>query len=759
MSGMRMTLNEIGRLFRSKRTWLFIVILSVIPAVLSTDAFGLGTRYFTGTMSDVLMLEPARLAVFACAFIALFLTLLEMQRMTKFRMNTIVESVTNPTLNHLRQTIAVILAVCCSMLISLCVMLPYTAALMGGVFSLKAFLTCWVVLYLGGIVITVLFASGLFMLTGNFEISFLIVGILILFSQFNDGVDKNFLYAWLQTNVFYFSDQTGGQLSIDFITYNRAVWLPAALGVYLLGLACVRKYGQNVFFTFLQSCKKAVLPLLFAALIASGGFLFADQPYIDNGPYLKSKTTVDPKTGLVSVNTDYSSEMVDNSMNAAVHIVSGQADITVDTQKRRLSGVAVYCVSNPSGQRQDLSLNMEPGLNITDVTESPGNTDQNQTAAQKNSVKVSFKKDKKDNFQASVYHLELTPEKTATLRVAYAGSPRNRKDYQLDTAGITDEYVFVEQLYPRFNADAQAIACTLTLPEKLTPFMPSTELTQTAAKRKGYRAYTFTSAPGQWLIAGDYVVDNLKAGGMDVKFAYFKKAAQIMRQNHAPQQVANIVNFFTREFGPLQFHGQPFIIAELDDSSGGGWETENMSIFGESMFVGDQYKADPALANQEGGSGLGVAVHEIAHQWWGGGPSSVQMEEDGHSPWSPEGLACYSTYLYFKQYFGAAYAKQAFTDSWALKTEKMQNAFYNRNLQYIGRLSTQDAAAIYQSYAADTQYDEMPDLLMKAAKLSGGENAFVKKLSGLYQAYSGKTLSYDGFLSYMHLKKGEMTVG
>lgn len=758
MNGMRMTVNETCRLFRLKRTWLFIFILSITPILLCTDLLGLGTRYFTGTMTDVLMLEPAKLAVFVGSFTTLFLTLLTMQRTIKFRMNSIIESTTDPMLNHLRQTMAIMLVACFSLLISFCVLLPYTAIFMRSIFSVKSFLSCWILIYLGGIIITILFAAGLFMLTRNFEISFLIVGSMIILSEFN-GQFNNFLCYWLQTNLFTFSDVTGGQLQIDIILYSRAVWVLISSGIYVLGLACVRKYGQNLFLTFIRNSKKVVLPLFMVMLIISGGFLAHNQPFFDNGPFLRNVTTVDPKTGLVSTNTDQNSFIIDSTQNSSVIITSGKADITIDTQKRLLSGVAVFTIKNPLGWEEDVPLTISPGLEIKEVVESAVNVNKAQTKASTNSVKINFKKNKDDNFMASVYHLKLTAARSAVLRIVYEGSLKNRKDTQMNQNGITDEYVFINQLYPRLSVNSlQEVTCTLTLPEKLTPLMPSTEFTETAAQKEGYRTYTFSSPYPQWLIAGDYVVENLKAGGLNIKFAYFKKAEQIMKKNKASQVVGDAVNFFTRKFGALDFHGQPLIIAELDASVSGGWAIGNMSMFAEDMFAGSQYKANPDLANQEGGSGIGVAVHEIAHQWWGWGPSSALIQGDGTSPWSAEGLTCYSTYLYLKERFGEDYAKREITDPWMLNTKKMQNAFYISNLQYINKMSNKDAATIYQKYASSTLYDVMPYLLMKAANLSGGEDTFVKKLSGLYQSYNGKILSYNEFLSYMHLTKEEMKI-
>lgn len=705
---------------------------------------GLGEGY-NGTMTNVFILLPAKQAAFVGVLTALFLTLLEIQRMTKYRMSAIIETATSPLRNQLRQTAAIIMVAAISILVSLCVLLPYTMAVMGSTFEILPFLAGWVFIYFGGVLITILLASGLFMITRSFDISFIIVGIMIVFSFFSNYY-SNYLNFWVQTKVSLLSDATESYLQVDVILYTRLVWLLASSAVYLLGLTCIRRYGKNLLQSVLLCCRKVVLPVLTVLLAISVFYSVDYEPFFDTGPVLKSERVVDPETGIVIYKTDYSSFFVDESRNNDVTVESGKADMTVDTRKRVLKGVAVYPVRNPWGIKQDVAFSISAGLNILEVYE--------------NDVKIKFKKNKLDNFMTSVYHLKLTADKEATLRIIYEGSPKSSRDNQMRQWGITDKFVLIPYTYPvpTINLNIQ-MDCTLTLPEKLTLIMQNTVLKEVASEKIGYKTYEYKVNRRNWLIAGEYNIEKLIAGGQEIQFIYLKGREQVMKDNESAAVVADVVEFFTEKFGPLDFSGRPFIIAELDASFvSGGWGLGNMSVFGEAMFAGTGYKSSQEAANIEGGSGIGVAVHEIAHQWWGWSPDSVYVMEDAQSPWSSEGLTVYSTYLYMKERYGEEYAKQEFVDAWAKNTKKMKNAFYLTHLQYASKLPKNDAADIYTAFASTTRYEMMPYLLLKAEKLVGGEDAFVASLMKISQKYRRKELSYETFLMELGITKEDLQI-
>lgn len=746
MKELRITFYEISRLLRIRRTWIFVFIFTFTPVLLCTDYFGLGNSY-SGSMSGVFMLQPAKVAVFAGVLAAAVLTLLELHRLRKFRMNIIIETITSPAKNCLRLTGAILAVTFCSVLLSMCFVLPYTAVSMGNIFQLRPFLACWGLLYFGGILTAVLLAAGLYMITQSFDISLILLCILVMMSFFlpSLGPGTNYLLYWVQTNIDTFSDATESLLVIDRMAYTRLVSLLAAAGIFTLGLTCVRKYGKNLIQSFFQGSKRIVTPVLALFLLFGGCYLFVHEPYIDKGPILKSTRSVDTDTGIVVYNTDGSSFNVDNSVNRQVSFSTGKATVAVDTNTRLLSGQVEYLFSNPTERKQDVPFQVTPGLDFKEVYE--------------NDKKIAFTKNPADNYNASVYHLQLTGDKEGVLRIVYGGSPKGGNDCQRSFWGITDEFVLIPGIYPEPAGALPPVDCTLHLPERLTPFMEGIDFQAAPSEKTGTKVYRYESGRAVWLFAGDYTVEHHTAGGQEIQFVYLKDRAQAMKENGAAQIVVDAVNFFSDTFGPLNFNGQPFVILEMDGSFvNGGWGLGNMSVFGEESFVGGAYKGAEGADHMEGGVGIGTAVHEIAHQWWGWGPGSVYITEDGGSPWSSEGLTVYSTYLYMKHRFGEEYAKKEFVDQWENSTKKMQNAFYLTHLEYAEKLSDEDAANIYTPFSSTTKYEMMPHLLVKAAELKGGEALFVAELAKLSQQYRFSQVNYETFLSFMGLTKEDLII-
>lgn len=747
MKGARLTLHELGRLLQTRRNWLFIAAFILTPVLLCTDLFGLGSRYFSGTMSAVLILQPARVALRYTAFAAVLLTLLELQRLRQANVDTLVYAVTSPMGFLVRQVMAILALLLLASLVVVAVLLPYTAAMMGGIFPLGTYLAVWFYLYWGGLAICVLAAAALYTLTHSLEASFIAMGILILLENAL-AYSTPFLSRWLGTAVSSLSDATGSQSQLHMLRYTRLTWGLAALGLFGLSLAGMRRCGKGLAASFLYTLRrKAPLPVAAALLLCACGYLAVRQPFFDSGPMIEYRQTVDTETGIVTVQTDNESFAVNVRPNRTAHFSNGQADIAV--YGNRLEGKASYQVRIPAGGEREQPILLGPGFDIRE--------------ALLDSEPLSFYKEKDDSFHTSVWYLQLPSfdaTTTGTLEITYDGSPRNRRDAQIIYYMITERFVFLNRFFPTPSENMNlAVVCTVTLPDTLTLFVTRTQIvSEGQAAGAGRTRYTFTAYGYEWLIAGDYVVEPLKAGGLDIQFVYFRHKADIIRESGAADVLTGAIDFFSEKFGRLSFGNKPFILLELDASIGGGWAVDNISMYSETMYPGANYKASGLVENIEGGSGLGTAVHEIAHQWWGYGPSSVYIMEDETSAWSGEGLTCYSTYLYMKHLYGEAYARQSFLDGWQKNAARMQNAFYLTHREYLSGLSQDEVINIYGQYSSIARYDLMPAMLMEAERLCGGEEAFIEKLAELTRRYRGRPVSYELFLIHLGLEKEALTI-
>lgn len=739
---------EVWRLLRTRRTWLFLAVFILAPLACVTGLLELGMSA-GGGMTTVLVLKPAQRAVFVSGLAAALFVLMELQKAQQNNMDTILDAASLPVRRTLRQTAALLIVCLLAFLAAMLLVVPYTAVTMGPVFRPVPFAAAWGVLYFGGILIVALLSCGIYLLTRSMAFSFLLVGGLIAAAYALNSSHKSvsFLLYWLQSGVFTFSDATASRLQVELIVYIRLFWLCISAAVFLLGMCAVRRYGLNLGRSLARSARR-VLPVLAILLLCGAALLMAlHQPFFDNGPILEHSQSVDPETGIVVYQSDDSSFTVDDGGQSAVMLRSARAEFWVNTKAGVLDGVYTCTASSPQHPMQDLAFSMAPGVDIYEVT--------------LNGKPVEYAKNRLDNFQTSVYHLQIPLVTDGELCIRYSGVLRNSRGNGRQTRmyGITEEFVFLANYFPAAMSGAIRTACTMHLPEGLTPLIAEVSLSRLEPQQDGYETYRFESFGYDWVFAGDYLIEEFEAGGMQVRFAYLRGRQEVIRETRAADTVADVINFFAETFGPLDYGDQPMVIAELDGSMvTGGWGLGSMSVFGEGLFMGAVYKGDEGAVSHEGGSGIGVAVHEIAHQWWGWSPDGVNLPEEPNTPWSGEGLTVYSSYLYMKSRFGEDFARENYIDRWRENTARMQNAFYLNHLEFASGLPQNDAAEIYSAFSSTTRYDMMPMLLLKAEALVGGEEAFLEKLREIHAQYGGRTLGYDRFLIELGLTREEMVL-
>lgn len=744
MSQARMIGLEIRRLLAGRRNRLFLALFIFTPVLCVCGMIGSAVDFSMG-MATALVLMPAQHTAFISVFATLLFVLLDLQSAWRPGMSGILDSVAGPVGRLARQSAAMLLFCLGGFLAAMLLVIPLTIAKLGAVFRLAPFAAAWGALYFGAIITALLLACGVFAISRHFNGSFLLVGGLaaVSYALGMSPASNSFLLFWVQSNVRSFSDATSSMLAVELILYLRLFWLCAALAVFLLGLCAVRRYGLGLLGALAVSARQAAPAAGVLGLAACAVLLAVGQPFFDNGPMLRYRQSVDPETGIVIYDYDSNAYTLDDGIGPHAVVSAATAEITVDTGSCTAMGQATYKVSNTRDAVQSTAFCMAPGLDLREVTLNGG--------------AIRFQKNKLDNFQESVYYLEIPPVVKGELCITYGGRPRNSRGNgpQERMYGITKEFVFLPQMYPvPMNDRSVFTECTLHLPKGLVPLMAGTKLEMAPAEKDGYDTYAFHTNWQEWLFAGDYIVEELDAGGMDVRFAYLRGREQAIRESGAAETLVDTINFFTETIGPLGDGENTMTVAELDGSFvSGGWGLGDMSVFGEAMFMGAAYKGSETAGNTEGGTGIGVAVHEIAHQWWGWSPGGVWLQEEVNTPWSSEGLTVYSTYLYMKSLYGDAYARENHVDVWRENTLRMQNAFYLNHLEYAKNLPAADAEAIYSAFAGNTRYDLMPMLLLRAEELCGGEDAFLEKLQAIFKKYQGSTLSYSQFLQELGLDK------
>lgn len=131
-----------------------------------------------------------------------------------------------------------------------------------------------------------------------------------------------------------------------------------------------------------------------------------------------------------------------------------------------------------------------------------------------------------------------------------------------------------------------------------------------------------------------------------------------------------------------------------------------------------------------------VIAHEIAHQWWYGVVGTNQYEH----AWIDEGLAEYSTYLFFQENpeYGLRYNNMI---SNALSNYKFFVQVYER---VNGQVDTSMDRPLDQ-FATEPEYVHLSYtkgvLLFDNLRLALGEKKFMKALSDLYKEYAYKNIN------------------
>jgi hypothetical protein len=151
--------------------------------------------------------------------------------------------------------------------------------------------------------------------------------------------------------------------------------------------------------------------------------------------------------------------------------------------------------------------------------------------------------------------------------------------------------------------------------------------------------------PGKYLAA---VVARLQEGGKvqagpTLVSAYLtprgkREASQLL------QNTAEILQFYTKEFGPCPY---PSInVVTLESENGGGHSPPAMVILAERpVFLKGVLRQDPGNFSDIPTFFL---AHELAHQWWGHGVAGMNY----HERWLSEGLAQYAAALWTRHRYG-----------------------------------------------------------------------------------------------------------
>ena len=721
-----LSVRELARLLRGRLTWL-AAALTVLSPLAGLTVYRSASA---DTMQSLYVANPALAGGVLGGLLFALLTLCDCARTSRCRVEVLCDAAVSPLTAALARLMALLGTAALTLALTLLAWLPWTAHTVGAVFDGGDYLLAYLILMGLALPLCILLAGAAWQFTRRFDLSLVLVAALAALSLtiWRD----NWQLCWLNPCVWALSDDFSNFRILRSAAYMRLTWLLGLAGLWALSYLCIRRYGRGPLGSLARTARRVYRPLLAAALLLCCGWSCAAQPFIDHSnPDLSAMTflTMEPLEGVACLRRS--------------------AWVTPDTRRGTVAGTASYQLQNTTGQEQTVALGVTPGYTISNV--------------RANGVEVPFSVSDYQEYNEAKLEVAIPAEEQVELTLEYGGFPQEDLPTMQGGKELSGEYLCLENaaLSPRLmnvmpGEDGYPATIEITLPAAMTviPFGAS-EAEVVAEHGDGTKTWRYeTNRAGGILYAGDYVREEIQAGGLTIDFYYGRKHQAVMEAAGAAEAVRAVMDYCAGHYGSLAFGDGERLKLIQSRVAGGGYAGDGASLLDEADFtahnLGDAGK---------GGGAAEVMIHELVHQWWGLGNMFDTAGPD--SPWSAEGLTCYTTYRIVKELYGGDYAREHYVDQWRGEVEDYYLNFYVRRPEYLEALPEAERLAISNSLSGMRQYSEMPLKILKAEELVGGEAAMDEILYGLFNRELDPMypyLTYQEFLDACGLTEEDLTL-
>ena len=717
---------ELGRLLQSRLTWL-IVLLTVLSPAAGLVLYRPAT---STTMLSLYLANPAMAGGVAGGILFGALTVYELDRVSRSRADVLMDAAVSPLTMALTRLLALLAAAVGTLTLTMLVWLPVSAGLIGSVFSGVDYALAYGLLMGLALPLSILAAGAAYQFTRRADLS------LVLFAAFAalslTVWADDWQLCWLNPCVWALSDDFSNFRVFRSVAWMRLTWLAALAGVWTVSYLCVRQYGKGLFGSLARGVRRAYRPAIALALLACSGTAYAAQPFIDHS---------NPDLTVMS--------FYEIPYAEGVTFLSRSAQVFPDTAAGTVTGRASYRFENTSGQEQSISFGVNPGYTISNV--------------QVGGADVPFTVSGYQEYNEARLEVTIPAEEQVELTMEYSGFPQESLPTMQGGKELSGDYLCLENsaLSPRVmnvlpGENGYPAAIEITLPASMTavPF-GSSEAEVVSKNDDGTRTWRYEdNGAGGILYAGDYVREDIEAGGMTIQFYYGRKHQAVMEAAGAVDAVKAVVDYCTEHYGKLSFGSGETLKLIQSRVAGGGYATDGASLLDEADFTANN------LGDAVKGGGAGeVMIHELVHQWWGLG--NMFDTSDSTSPWSAEGLTVYTTYRIVKELYGEAYAQEHYVDQWQQAVDDYYLDFYVRCPEYLEGLPESVRLNISNSLSGMRQYCEMPLKILKAEQLVGGEEAMDQILNSLFNRELDPMypyLTYQEFLDACGLTEEDLSL-
>ena len=727
MKTMRLFPLELRRLLQSRLTWL-IMALTVLSPMLGLVLYKPAT---STTMLSMYLANPAITGGVAGAILFGLLAIFGLDRARRSRVDILTDAVVSPLTTALTRLLALLTAAVLTAGLTMLVWLPISAGLIGSVFTGANYVLAYLLLMGLALPLGILAAAAAYQFTRRADLS---IVLFIAFCALSLTVwADDWQLCWLNPCVWALSDDFSNFRVFRSVAWMRLAWLTALAGVWTVSYLCIRQYGKGIFGSLARSVRRVYRPAVALALLACSGTAYAAQPFIDNS---------NPDLTVMS--------FYEIPYAEGVTFVRRTAQVFPDTDAGTVTGRASYQFQNTSGQEQSISFGINPGYTISNV--------------KANGVGVPFTVSGYQEYNEALLEVTIPAEEEVELTMEYGGFPQESMPTMQGGKELSSEYLCLENsaLSPRVmnvlpGEAGYPTTIEITLPASMIaiPFS-SSEAEVISENTDGTRTWRYeANSAGGILYAGDYICEQIEAGGMTIEFYYGRKHQAVMAEAGAVDAVKAVVDYCTEHYGKLSYGTGDTLKLIQSRVAGGGYAVDGASLLDEADFTAAN------LGDVQKGGGAGeVMIHELVHQWWGLG--NMFDTVDSTSPWSAEGLTVYTTYRIVKELYGEDYAREHYVDQWQQAVDDYYLNYYVRHPEYLEMLPENEQLAISNSLSQVRQYNEMPLKILKAEQLVGGEDAMDQILYNLFNRELDPAYPYltcQDFLDACHLTEEDLNLG
>src|SRR5699024_8093945 len=202
--------------------------------------------------------------------------------------------------------------------------------------------------------------------------------------------------------------------------------------------------------------------------------------------------------------------------------------------------MASYQFQNTSGQEQNVAFGINPGYTISNV--------------QANGVNVPFSVSDYQEYNEAMLEVTIPAAEQVELTMEYSGFPQG--SYNMSTmqgsTDISSEHLRLENstLSPRLmnvlpGENGYPTTIEITLPEAMTAVPFNSSAAEVIAENEdGAKTWRYeANSAGGILYAGDYVREDIEAGGMTIEFYYGRKHQAVMEAAGAVDAVKAVVDY------------------------------------------------------------------------------------------------------------------------------------------------------------------------------------------------------------------------